>query len=252
MSLRNKVEMLHKVRVRLYPSYLPQFKGKFIARTDNEKTLSIEDICASLKQRGGFTGSYEELVNNVKRFYDESMYKLCDGFAINTGYYSIQPVVEGTFDSTGKSHSRRKNPISFRFHVLPPMRCLVEYIKIEIQGLANPVGSIARFTDIEEDSVNGIYVPGNLFRISGHNIKIAGDDPSNGVYFVPLDDSSKAVKTAYLGKNTSTAIISKAPKTGFKQNKIEILTQYEGSTTKFLKAPRTISSNFTIEECEPR
>jgi len=47
-------EKMHKMHAKLYPSYLPGTEGKYIARTTNEATISIEDICAAMKNRGGF------------------------------------------------------------------------------------------------------------------------------------------------------------------------------------------------------
>jgi hypothetical protein len=62
--------------------------------------------------------------------------------------------------------------------------------------------SINEFIDIEEEAVNSVFVPGNMFVISGTRIKIAGDDPSCGLYFVPVDEPSKAVKVERIGENT--------------------------------------------------
>jgi hypothetical protein len=87
MSLINDVnEVLHRIRVKLYPNYLPNAEGAYIARTDSEASLSIEDVCASLKNRGGFTGNYDDLTDRIKQYFDEMAYQLCDGFAVNTGY----------------------------------------------------------------------------------------------------------------------------------------------------------------------
>ena len=41
-------EKMHKMRAKLYPSYLPGTEGKFIARTVNESAATIEDICAPM------------------------------------------------------------------------------------------------------------------------------------------------------------------------------------------------------------
>ena len=54
MALINEVhELLHRIRVKLYPNYLPHLAGAYIAGTDNEASLSIEEVCAALKNRGG-------------------------------------------------------------------------------------------------------------------------------------------------------------------------------------------------------
>jgi hypothetical protein len=47
--------MLRRIRVKLYPHYLPHVKGAYIARPDNEALLNVEEFCAALKNRGGFT-----------------------------------------------------------------------------------------------------------------------------------------------------------------------------------------------------
>jgi hypothetical protein len=33
----------------LYPNYLPHVEGTYIARTDNEASLAIAEVCAALK-----------------------------------------------------------------------------------------------------------------------------------------------------------------------------------------------------------
>jgi hypothetical protein len=96
MAVINNVnEVLHRIRVKLYPNYLPGIQGAYIARTSNEASLTVEQVCAALKNRGGFTGSYDDLVDHVRQYFDEAAYQLCDGFAVNTGYYSIHPNVGG-------------------------------------------------------------------------------------------------------------------------------------------------------------
>jgi hypothetical protein len=83
--------VMHRIRIKLYPNYLPSVEGTYIARTDSEASLSVEQVCAALKNRGGFTGNYDDLVVYVKAFFDEAAYQLCDGYAVNTGYYSVHP-----------------------------------------------------------------------------------------------------------------------------------------------------------------
>ena len=63
MAMINEVnEVLHKIEAKLYPNYLGKGDGAFVARSKAEAPLSIEDICAAAKNRGGFTGQYEDLV----------------------------------------------------------------------------------------------------------------------------------------------------------------------------------------------
>jgi len=246
--INNVTEVLHRIRVKLYPNYLPNVEGAYIARTDSEATLNVPQICAALKNRGGYGGDYEDLVEGVKQFFDEAAYQLCDGFAVNMGYFSVHPNVGGTFNSVMDIHDHKKHRVSFRFRTLSKLRRLIEHIRVEIEGIADSSGWIDEFIDTDENSVNTLYVPGNQFVLHGHKIKVAGDNPGVGVYFVPVDDPAQAVKVTRIAENTASKIIGIAPATGHVQNRIEVRTQYAGATTTFLKNQRVIASNFILEE----
>jgi hypothetical protein len=86
-----------------------------------------------------------------------------------------------------------------------------------------------------------------MVAILGNKIKVAGDNPSNGVYFVPVDDPSKAVKMERVGDNNPGRITGIAPNPGHPHSRIEIRTQYNGSSSSFLKEQRVITSHFILE-----
>ena len=172
------------------------------------------------------------------------------GFAVNNGYYSIYPNIGGTFNSVNEAHDQAKNPISFRFGIRSGLSKLIDKITVDITGLADTSGWIDQFVDTDEDSVNTLYTAGDQFIIRGHKIKVAGDDPTVGVYFVPVDDPSKAAKVTRIAENNPSKIIGIAPKTEWVENRIEIRTQYAGSANTTLKTPRVITSSFILEEAK--
>ena len=249
MAAINELDLiLHRIRVKLYPNYFHNVEGAYIARTDNEKTLTKEDICAILKTRAGFSGHFEDLIDYVNQYYDEVAYQLCDGFAVTNGYYTVHPNIGGTFDSVNEAHDHVKHPITFRFGARTKLRKLVKNIAVEIEGIADTGGYIDTFTDDEEGSVNGIFVHGNMCTIHGYKIKLLGDHPSIGVYFVPVDDPGAAVKMTRIAENTASRITGIAPQTNSQYNRLEIRTQYSGSGGVLLKSPRVITSAFVLEE----
>ena len=244
----NKGEVLHKIKAKLYPNYFKHVTGEYIARTKNNASLSVDQVCLSLKNRGGFSGSYDALQDNIKQFLDEIAYLICDGFSVNTGYFSIHPNVGGSFSSMNEKHNHKKNPVTFRFRTMEKLRRLAEQIEVEIEGVADGSGEIELFTNYDKESDKTMYSPGDQFCIKGYKIKISGEDESNGLYFVPIDDPSKAVKVTRIAENGSSRISGIAPKTGFARNRIEIRTQFTGSGSTMLKTPRIISSSFILEE----
>jgi hypothetical protein len=249
MAIGDLKDILHKIKVKLYPNYLPSTEGLYIARTDNEATLSIEEVCTTLKNRGGYQGKYDELVDNIHQFMDEMAYQLCDGYAVSTGYFSVHPNVGGTFNTDKDVHDHKRHPITFRFRTRKPLVELARAIVVEVLGLADVNGYIDEFIDVEANSINGVATVGNQFIIHGHKIKIAGDDPSVGVYFVHAEDVPPGkAKATRIAENTANKIIGVIPSTPGSPLKLEIRTQWTGSADKFLKTPRVITGNFTLEE----
>jgi hypothetical protein len=248
MAVINSVtEVLHRIRVKLYPNYLSHVEGAYIARTDNEASLSVEEVCAALKNRGGFTGNYNDLVESVRQFFDEAAYQLCDGFAVNTGYFSVHPNVGGTFDKVTEGHDTEKHPVTFRFRTRTPLRTLAEHIAVEVEGLADVQGYIDECIDITTESVNETLTPGGMFSLSGHKLKVAGDDPEVGVYFVPAAGGVAVKVSGHLADNTASKLIGVIPPvlaTG--KWKVEVKTQFSGSGSTALKKPRTIAGAFTL------
>jgi hypothetical protein len=241
MAIINGInEVLHHIRVKLYPNYLSNVEGAYLARTDNEASLSIEAVCAALKNRGGFTGNYDDLVEYVKQFFDEAAYQLCDGFAVNTGYFSVHPNVGGTFDKVTEGRGTEKHPVTFHFRTRAPLRALAEHIIVEVDGLADVTGYIDEFTDITTESVNDALSPGGMFSIAGHKIKVVGDDPEVGVYFVSEADTTRRVKVSgHLAENTASKLIGVIPALSAGKWKVEVKTQFASGGTR-LKEPRII------------
>jgi len=239
--------LLHRIRVKLYPNYLQGVKGAYIARTNSEKSLSIEDVCTAMKTRGGFTGNYDNLVDHVRQYYEEVAYQLCDGYAVNNGFYSLKPNVGGVFESAIEACDRKKHPISFRFSIRSKLSNLIKHIEVDVDGVADGSGYIDKFIDFEEDSTNTIFAPGNQFAVYGHKIKIDGSDPELGLFFVPVDDPSKAVKVERIAENKPTKVTGIVPNTNSSNNRIEIRTRYSGAGYRLLREPRIITSSFVIE-----
>jgi hypothetical protein len=180
-------------------------------------------------------------VEHVKQFLDEAAYQLCDGFAVNTGYFSIHPNVGGTFDKATEGHDTGKHPITFRFRTRTPLRTLAEHITVEVEGLAEVQGYIDEVVDISTEGVNETLTTGGVFSIAGHKIKVAGEDPEVGVYFISGTDPSLRVKVSgHFAENAPSRVIGVIPALSAGGWKVEIKTQYTGSGSTSLKSPRMI------------
>jgi hypothetical protein len=248
MAIKRSVdELLHRIRVKLYPNYLPKAEGKYISRTNNEAFLSIEQVCAALKVKGGFSSNIDEITKHVRLFLDEAVYQLCDGFGINMDYFSIYPNIGGTYNSVNETFDHEKNPISFRFRTLAALRRMIKFITVEIDGVAATGGYIDEFFDGSSQSVNEILTASEQFSVSGYKIKVSGDNPECGVYFEPLEDKGQRIKVkSTLMENSPSKIIGMVPELVTPRTyRVVIVTQYTRGKG-LLKEPRTITSDFAL------
>jgi hypothetical protein len=107
-------QVLHRIKLKLYPNYLPGKEGTFHARTSSEATLTIEQVCASRRDRGGFTGNFGDFVNYVKQFVEETAYQIADGFSVDIGFFTMYPNLGGIFKNADDKPDPKKNPLTIR------------------------------------------------------------------------------------------------------------------------------------------
>jgi hypothetical protein len=246
-GLTTVTEVLHRIRVKLYPNYLPKIEGEYIARTDNEAALTIEQVCSALKNRGGYTGSYEDIVEHVKLFLDEAAYQLCDGYAVNATYFSVHPKVRGTFNSKHERATEEAHPVAFAFRVRGPLRDIAKYIVVEVEGVADTNGYIEELTDIATGAVNEIVTPGDNITITGHKLKVMGDARKAGLFFVAPGTPEIAAKVPRLAVNDPSKLVGIVPQLLPDKNwYVEVQTTYSGASNTPLKEMRVIRSDFTV------
>ena len=241
-------DVLHRIRVKLYPNRLPKGEGTYIARTESERALSIQDVCDKMKTRGGFTGDHKLLIDNVQRFFDEAVFQLCDGFTVDMGFFTLYPTIGGIFTSPREGRDREKHPLDFNIRPGFKLKKVAKLVEIVVIGVADTKGYIHHFTDVNTDTVNNAVSGGGMFIITGDKIKIAGDDPDCGIYFEPTDEPGVRIKAhERLTQNMPSKIIGKIPAlTASKRYRVLVVTQYVGSGNTFLKKPKTLVGKFEL------
>jgi len=237
----------HSIRVKLYPNYLPKYEGTFLARTDSEAPITLDETCASVIDRRRFEGTHDTLLTAAKALIEEIIRSLMNGDTVNLGPLSLYFNVGGTFKTEHDTPDHKSHPLTLRTRVHSSFAKLLEGMHVEIEGFAGASGCIDIYHDEEFGEENHMFLPGNMFIVYCQKGKIEGPDPSVGLYFVPVDNPGAAVKVMRILENHPSKIVGIAPQTGYQRNRIEIRTQYAGSGV-LLKAPRVITSPFILEE----
>jgi hypothetical protein len=126
------------------------------------------------------------------------------------------------------------------FRTLARLKELLLKVKIENEGIAGDGAYIDEIQDVHSEALNGVLSPGNIVHILGHKIKVEGDDPECGVWFVNQADQSRTKISEHLAVNRGAELVGVIPPLGAGTYKLEVVTRFSHGTP--LKEARTIAA----------
>ena len=237
---------LHSFQVKLYPNTLAK-GGPYLARTVNEQPLGIKDTVQNAISRGVIPANAKaQAIEYVSAYVKQRALDLANGFPSTDGYFTHHVRVTGSFEGTKDSIDRANHHIVVTTVMHHGFRRLMEKVRIIIADIIHTVGELDHLLDNEKpDYPHNVFDEGHMVTIIGDRIKIAGDHPANGIYFVPVDNPDAAVKVERIAENHAGTLMCLTPKMNGRFNRIQIRTQYAGGH--ILKEPRVITSMFTVE-----
>ncbi|WP_449386898.1 DNA-binding domain-containing protein [Chryseobacterium lineare] len=241
--------ILHRIKAYLYDNVLTKDNpNDFIARTASERSLNVQQICQAAVSRGGADISASSMEHATELFLKEMAYQLCDGFSVNTGYFTANTTIRGVFDSPSETFNKDKHSIIFQFNQGEKLRAEIPNIEVNILGVAESSAVILQVTDVKSGSVNDLLTPGRNLKIVGSKIKVAGDDPSVGVFFADTTTQARTkVDPSDIVTNNPSEVMVIIPALPAGTYTIEVLTQYSGSQTLKEARTATLDKQLTVE-----
>jgi hypothetical protein len=220
---------------------LTEDPNDYSIRVVAERSLNVRQISGTAVTRGGADISAVAMEHAVDLWLAEMAYQLCDGFSVNTGWFTASVHVKGTVKNSAERYDPDRHTIVFEFHQGALMRREIPGIEVEIRGVADTDGHVAQVIDVKTGSVNNLLTPGRNLRISGNKLKIAGSDPTVGVYFRNADTAAEVkVDPADIVINNPSELIVVIPELDKNLTwQLVIITQY--GVGFILKTPRTVT-----------
>jgi hypothetical protein len=230
--------VLHTIKAWLYENLLTDDQNDYAARVSAERTLSVRDICESAVERGGADINAAAMEHAVELFHKEMAYRLCDGFSVNTLWYNASTHIKGVFSSPADGFDPDRHTVTVEFRQGAELRRELGLVSVNVLGRAESGFGIAEVLDLRTGSVNDLLTPGRNLRITGGKIKVEGEDPSCGVYFVSEADGSRVkVESADMVENQNGHLLIIVPSLSAGTYRLEVTTQYSGKHQ--LKEART-------------
>ncbi|MDR1680346.1 MAG: DUF4469 domain-containing protein [Prevotellaceae bacterium] len=240
--------VLHSIKAKLYNNPLTDNPNDMVIRPDSERSLSVREICETAVARGHADISAPAIEHATDIFLGEMGYQLCDGFTINTGWFTAAPQIRGVVEDPNEHFDPAKHTLIFEFHQGALLRKEMENVTVEIIGVADVDATIGQVIDVKTGSVNDLLTPNRNLKISGHKLKIVGTNVANGIYFV---NSTTAVRTRVdpsdIVINNPSELIIVIPALAAGVYHLEVTTQYAVGSV--LREPRTAQFNkpLTVE-----
>ncbi|MDR0644182.1 MAG: DUF4469 domain-containing protein, partial [Treponema sp.] len=231
--------VLHTIKAWLYENLLTDDQNDYMARVSAERTLSVRDVCESAVERGGADINAAAMEHAVDLFHKEMGYRLCDGFSVNTSWYNASTHIKGVFTGPTEGFDPARHTVAVEFRQGAELRRELGMVGVDILGKAESGFFIAEVLDLRTRSVNDLLTPGRNAKISGGKLKVEGEDPTCGVYFVNAADGSKVkVDEADIVENVSAHVLIVIPALSAGTYRLEVRTQFTGGGDRFLKTPR--------------
>ena len=213
---------------------------KYRAQVTNSKSCTFEDIAKHLiKHNVGLSptaiyGLWEGIKSAVEEF-------ISDGNSINTELFHAHISVKGVFNGLDDGFDGTRHKI--RLNLSPGSLLSAIPGTLKVKKVNSAVKSVIRsVTDIKTGSVNSCLTPGKNVRIKGYRIKINGNDPSCGLYFVPAKGSDDPVKVepSEFVVNNPSEIIAVIPKLCKGAWNLRLVSQYSHGTS-YSKTPHSLT-----------
>ncbi|SCQ23559.1 hypothetical protein TFUB22_01687 [Tannerella forsythia] len=229
----------HTIKAYLYDNLLTPDPNDFVARVSSERSLSVADICHSAATRGGADVSDAAMSHAVELFLKEMAYRLCDGFAVNTGYFTAVPVVRGVFLNPNETFDPQRHTLQFQFTQGELMRREIEDVEVKIMGVAETGLYIGQVEDMKSRTVNEVLTPGFNLRVTGTKLRVVGDKPGVGIFFrETVTNTATKVDEADIVVNNPSELMIIIPALPAGTYQLEVTTQYS-TGNKLLKEVRS-------------
>ncbi|MDR3308371.1 MAG: hypothetical protein LBS80_00255, partial [Tannerella sp.] len=123
--------ILHRIKAYLYDNALTKDNpNDFIARVSAERSLSVKDICESATNRGDADISASAMEHGANLWLKEMAYQLCDGYSVNTGWFTASVHIKGVFNSPNEHFNPEKHTVLFEFQQGSQLRKELENVSV--------------------------------------------------------------------------------------------------------------------------
>ena len=178
---------------------------------------------------------------------DVAVEQLANGATVcfGLGYFGLE--VKGVFIGDNAKWDSRQHSLAVRITPTSALRQTVRGVSVSVRGMASVGIVVNSLTDVASGEVNARLTPGGGVNLTGSKIKIAGDNPANGVCLInqATGEVTTVPATAILTNDPSKISFVVPASLPDGDYKLRITTQFSsGSQT--VREPRSYLSDYVL------
>ncbi|MCL1789587.1 MAG: DUF4469 domain-containing protein [Oscillospiraceae bacterium] len=160
--------------------------------------------------------------------------ELLNGYSLNLPLVNTSFSIKGQFFGSLATYEKGKQKAKIKITKGVLLRKIEENLKPEITDLERSK-KIKEVKDSFSDTIDSILTVGDDVEIKGLQLKLAGDDPACGVWFI----GANGIETpaARIIDNKPSRILARIPSLTPGKYRVKVVTQFSGGG-EFLKTPR--------------
>ena len=212
--------------------------GNYTAKAQFSGSYDKEAIITDMLRRGSLLTRTDILA--VLNGFEESIANIIhDGGTVNTPLFNTSFSISGVFEGAVDNFDLKRHKVNVKFIKGILIRNAEAKVIPEKTSAIAPQLQILEVKDSVSGKVNERLTPGGVLQVWGNNIKIAGEHPDCGVYFV--HESGDTLKTQVIAQNKPKSFIVLIPMLSVGIYTLKVVTQFTNGH--LLKLPRTCYFN---------
>jgi len=219
----------------LVENLLTERPDDYSAQTHSMATLDKEAVITRILNRGTLLTRTDVLA--VLNGFEETIVELLlEGNSLTLPLFNTSFSISGVFENPLDSFDGNRHKLNINLTKGTLLRKAEKDVKFEKTNAAAPMPQIQELRDSVSGTVNDKLTPKGVVELRGYNLKIDGDDPTCGLWFVGANGTE--AKAGVIIENKPSKIIAMIPDLTPMNYQVKVVTQYSGGG-KFLTVPKS-------------
>jgi len=218
----------------LAENLLTEREDDYSAHAHAAASLDIEAVIQRMLQRGttltrtDILAVWNAICETVKDVHLE-------GNTVNTPLFNTSFSISGVFESPLDSFDPNRHKLNINVTKGAVLRDAEKNVRVEKTNVPSPMPQIQEVKDSISGTVNEKFTPGGVVEVRGYNLRIDGDDPKCGLWFI--DENGNEIKAETIIENKPSRILAMIPDLTATSYQVKLVTQHTGSGT-LVKTPK--------------